>query len=308
MQRLLIIGCGDVAQRALPWLVCHFRVYALVRHGGQTVRELDYLRALGVTPIHADLDDRRSLKRLAGLAQWLLHTAPPGNTGQRDQRTRNLVAALAARRRAKHGQTKRAILPRGISYISTSGVYGDCGGALIDETRPAAPTSDRGRRRLDAEQVLRRFAARHGLAVALLRAPGIYAADRLPLARLERGDPVLRPEDDVYTNHIHAEDLAHIARVALYRGRPGRAYNASDDSRLTMGQYYDALADAFNLPRPPRVSRDEAGQRLSAMTLSFMAESRRLGNRRIKDELGIELAYPDVAAGIAAALLDSDLY
>jgi nucleoside-diphosphate-sugar epimerase len=288
VQRLLIIGCGDVARRALPWLTRRYRVYATVRTGEAAAD----LRRLGVTPIHADLDRPRSLKRLAGLADLLLHSAPPQETGSKDLRTRRLVAALGA----------RASLPRRIVYISTSGVYGDCGGAWVSEARPARARTPRAQRRVDAEEALRRFGRRNGVGVSILRAPGIYAADRLPVERIRRGDPVLLAAEDVHTNHIHAEDLASLCGLALSRGRPCRAYNAADDSELRMGEYFDRVADAFGLPRPPRVSREEARSRLNPMTMSFMQESRRLVNGRIKRELRARLRYPDVAAGIAAAV------
>jgi len=138
--------------------------------------------------------------------------------------------------------------------------------------------------------------------VAILRAPGIYAGDRLPLERLRRGDPVLAADEDVHTNHIHAEDLARLACIALLRAPAGRVYNASDDSGLRMGAYFDAVADAFGLPRPERLSRDAIASRLSPLTLSFMSESRRLDNRRIKRELRVRFAYPTIADGLRAAL------
>jgi nucleoside-diphosphate-sugar epimerase len=284
----LIIGCGDVARRALPWLTRRYRVYATVRNG-ETAADL---RRLGATPILADLDRRRSLRRLAGIADLLLHSAPPQEQGSKDLRTRRLLASLGAGRS----------LPRRMVYISTSGVYGDCGGAQVSESRPARARTPRAQRRVDAECTLRRFARRNGLAVSILRAPGIYAADRLPVERIRRGDPVLNPAEDVHTNHIHAEDLACLCGLALSRGRPCRTYNASDDSELRMGDYFDRVADAFGLPRPPRVSREEARGRLNPMTLSFMQESRRLVNQRIKRELRARLRYPDVATGIAAAV------
>jgi nucleoside-diphosphate-sugar epimerase len=161
---------------------------------------------------------------------------------------------------------------------------------------------DRARgRRVAAEKQLRRF-GRHGVRVGLLRAPGIYAADRLPLERIRRGDPVLAAADDVYTNHIHAEDLAAACVAALERGAANRAYNICDDSALPMGDWFDRLADAFALPRPPRATRQEIKARLSPLLLSFMGESRRLDNARMKRELKLRLRHPTVAAGIAAAL------
>ena len=289
MQRLLIIGCGDVVRRALPWLTRRYRVYATVRD----TKDAPALRALGVTPVLADLDRPKSLLRLAGLGELLLHSAPPPDRGEVDARTRRLLAALET----------RGSLPRRVVYISTTGIYGDCAGAEVDETRPPAPKSARGRRRLDAENTLRAWGASCGVGVSILRAPGIYAADRLPTARIQRGDPVLCPADDVHTNHIHAEDLARIAALALSRGRPNRAINAVDDTRLAMGEWFDRVADSFGLPRPPRVSREEAARTLSPLTLSFMGESRILANRRLKRELRYRFLFPDVDAGLAAAKL-----
>lgn len=286
MKTVLIVGCGDVAQRAIPWLRRRLRVIAMIRDEGQRAA----LRALGARTVLADLDAPRTLDRLAGVADYILYAAPPPRAGSTDPRTRRLVAALARRQRR----------PRRLVYISTTGVYGDCAGARVSETRPCRPASERARRRVDAERRLRAFGRRCGVSIGILRAPGIYAADRLPLARLERGDPVLRAQDDVFTNHIHAEDLAHWAAIALYRGGAGRVWNACDDTRLSMAAYFDAVADHFGRPRPARVSRAQMAERVSAMMLSFMAESRRLENARIKSELRVALCYPDIFAGLAA--------
>jgi len=295
MQSLLIVGCGDVARRALPWLTRRYRVYALVREPDAE------LAALGVTQIRGDLDRPATLRRLAGLAQLVLHFAPPrefAGGGENsyddratDPRTRRLIAVL------RRGMS----VPRRLVYISTSGVYGDCGGALIDETRRYHAQTTRAARRVDAERQLRRFGSRvAGTCVSIVRAPGIYAADRLPLERLRRGDPALAASDDAYSNHIHAEDLGRACIAALRHGRPNRAYHASDDSKLRMGDYFDAIADALALPRPPRVSMAEAEQRLSPGMLSFMRESRRLANSRMKRELRLRLRYPTVGDALAA--------
>ncbi|MBL8436815.1 MAG: NAD(P)H-binding protein [Zoogloeaceae bacterium] len=283
---VLIVGCGDVARRMIPWLVRRFKVFALIR------REEDRpaLRALGVCPLVGDLDDPRSLRRLAGVADYLIHTAPPAAQGALDTRTRHLIAAL---RRGKS-------LPQALSYIGTTGVYGNVGGRWIDECQPVAPTTPRAHRRVDAERVLRRLARESDVRVAILRAPGIYAGDRLPIERLRRGDPVLRKEEDVYTNHIHADDLARLACLALFRGRPGRSYNAVDASALAMGDYFDLVADALSLPRPPRMARADIASRLSPMALSFLGESRRLKNRRMHAELRHRLIYPTIQDGLAA--------
>ncbi len=284
MQRLLIVGCGDVVRRALPQLKKRWRIIALVRQRDPA------LSAIGVRQIVGDLDTPATLRRLAGIADAVIHSAPPPLTGSRDPRTRHLLAALA-----------RGAVPQRLTYISTSGVYGDCAGALVPETRALNAQSPRAARRVDAEQQLRAFGKRTGCVVSILRAPGIYASDRLPLERLHKSLPLLQASEDSYTNHIHADDLARACSAALRYGRPGRAYNLSDDSALAMGDWFDQLADVFNLPRAPRVSRAQAQAQLPPMQWSFMRESRRLCNTRMKRELKLRLHFPTVTAGIAAA-------
>ncbi|HZP92376.1 MAG TPA: SDR family oxidoreductase [Burkholderiales bacterium] len=284
MRRLLIVGCGDIGLRVARSVRGRWRIYALTRPESR----LDALRALGILPVPGDLDRPDTLDRLAGLAQDVLHFAPPPSGGLRDSRTANLLRAL----------TRAGSLPQRLVYISTSGVYGDCRGAMVDETRPARPMTDRARRRLDAERTLRAWGAETGAHVAILRVPGIYAPERLPIERLKSGLPVLARDQDPYTNHIHADDLARIVIAALNRGRAGRAYNASDDSSLRMGEYFDLVADRFRLPHPPRLDWDHARQAVPETLLSFMRESRRLANRRLKKELRVRLRYPSVAHGV----------
>jgi nucleoside-diphosphate-sugar epimerase len=285
MRRLLIIGCGDVALRALPQLRERYRIYGLTHNRARA----PLLRESGVVPIVGDLDDPASLGGLAGIAHDVLHSAPPPSQGARDTRTAHLIAALA----------KAKSLPQQLVYISTTGVYGDCAGELIDETRALHPQTERARRRVDAERRLREWGRRSSVRISILRAPGIYSAERLPLKRLEAGLPALHANEDGYSNHVHAEDLARMAIAALRFGHPGRMYNASDDSVLKMGEYFDIVADYCGLPRPPRLSRAEASVRIPSNLLSFMNESRRLSNRRLKTELRFKLRYPTVRDGIA---------
>lgn len=288
MIRLLIVGAGDVALRLMPLLVPRFRVFVLLRDAG---RAADWRRH-GATPLIGDLDCPDSLRRLRGLAHWVVHLAPPPLSGDSDPRTAHLMAAL-------RGGTS---LPQRLVYISTSGVYGDCAGARFDETRPVSATTPRARRRVAAERQLRAWGRTPGgPCVSILRVPGIYAADRLPLERLQAGTPVLAREDDVFTNHVHADDLARAVFAALRRGRANRVVHASDDSEMRMGDYFDLVADTYALPRPPRVARAEAATHLSPALLSFMSESRRLDNRRLRRELHFRFLYPTVRDGVAAA-------
>lgn len=288
MRRLLIVGCGDVALRMVELVRGRCRVFALARNP----QRFPLLRSRGIMPVRGDLDLAQTLDAIAGLAHDVVHFAPPPNAGLHDTRTARLIAALAK------GQS----LPQHLVYISTSGVYGDCRGELVAETRPLRPQTDRARRRADAERRLREWGARSGVRVTILRVPGIYAAERLPLARLRSGTPAIAPEEDAYVNHVHADDLARIALAACYRGYPNRCYNAADDAPQKMGDYFDLVAERFGLPRPPRVTRIEAERTLPERLLSFMRESRRLTNRRIKRELRARLKYPTVYEGVAAAL------
>jgi nucleoside-diphosphate-sugar epimerase len=289
MRRLLIIGCGDVMRRALPELVLRWHVLALVRSRDPQ------LAALGITQIEGDLDQPDTLTRLAGISDAVIHSAPPPPQGADDTRTRNLIAVL---RRGKS-------LPRQLVYISTSGVYGDCGGARVSETRAPAAQSARAARRVDAERRLRRFGRERGYhcRVSILRAPGIYAADRLPLERLHKGLPLMLHSEDSHTNHIHADDLGRACIAALARGRPNRVYNISDDSSLAMGEWFDMLADSFSLPRAPRLPREEVRRSVPPLQWSFMNESRRLDNRRMRRELRLHLRYPTVATGLGEAVI-----
>ncbi len=282
-----MIGCGDVALRLAPLLRGRYRLFGLAR----SARRAELLRDAGVTPVPGDLDEHHSLARLAGLAHDLVHLAPPPGRGERDTRTANLIRVLRAARS----------IPQRLVYISTSGVYGDCAGAVVREHRPPRPQTDRARRRADAERQVRQWGRQAGISVVILRVPGIYAGDRLPLDRLRAGTPVLEPAADPNTNHIHADDLARAIVAALARGRGQRAYNVADGSWLRMGEYFDLVADAFGLPRPERISREAAAGRLSDMLLSFMSESRRLDNRRLRCELRVPLRFPSVEDGVRAA-------
>ncbi|VWX57056.1 NAD(P)-dependent oxidoreductase [Burkholderiales bacterium 8X] len=300
-ERVLVVGCGDIGLRAARALGGRVRLLALTSSRDR----IPALRQAGLVPLVGDLDRPATLRRLAGIAHRVLHLAPPprGNTalvapgspdaphphGPGDPRTLALVRALSLRS-----------FPTSLVYGSTSGVYGDCGGARIDETRALRPATARAKRRVDAELAVRWF-GRLGVATRILRIPGIYANDReggTPRDRLAKGTPILRAEDDVYTNHIHADDLARACVAALYRGGTQRAFHVSDDSAIRMGDYIELAAGLFGLPRPPRISREEAGSRLPAMQLSFMGESRRLDNRRLKRELRLRLRFPTVGEGL----------
>lgn len=287
--RLLIVGCGDVGLRVARQLHPRVQLLALTSSAGRRAE----LRGKGVVPIAGNLDTPSTLARLAALGTHVLHLAPPDQPESgwwRDLRTRNLVRAL--RRRSP---------PAAFVYGSTSGVYGDCRGEHVPESRPARASTPRALRRVDAERMVRHYGRAAHVRSAVLRIPGIYAPDRqggTPRQRLERGTAVLRAQDDVYTNHIHADDLARACIAALWRAAPQRAYNVCDDSALKMGDYFDLAADLYRLPRPPRVARAQAAEQLPLGMLGFMNESRRLDNTRLKRELRLALRHPHPATGL----------
>lgn len=283
MDPVLIVGCGDIGRRVA-------RLLAPAPVAG-VVRSADSARALaslGGVPLLLDLDRPFAAPELPGAGRSLLYFAPPPPHADSDPRVSAVCAAL--------GRDNR---PARVVYISTSAVYGDCAGRWIDESAPLVPGTARGRRRLDAERQWLAWGRASGVAVIILRVPGIYASDRLPVARLRQGLPVLAEHEAPFTNRIHAEDLARVCVAAMQRGAPGTAYNVSDGNPTSMTDYFCRVADALGLPRPPMLAREQAEGELSEGMLSFLGESKRLDNRRMREELGVALRYPDLAAGLS---------
>jgi nucleoside-diphosphate-sugar epimerase len=280
--RLLIVGFGDIGKRVATRLCAPqgYAVDALIRN--PDAEKIASARMTGANSLAGDLSNPASIGHLQKAAyEAVMHFAPPQSGGDDDIHTRNLLATLPA-------SVKRIV------YISTTGVYGDCGDAWIDESQPLNPTTDRAKRRVSAEAQLTQWCLARGAVLTILRAPGIYAADRLPIERLKAGTPALCDEDDVFTNHIHADDLASAAIMALSR-MTSATFNIVDDSDLKMAAYFDLVADHFGLPHPPRISRADAAKTISPAMLSFMRESRRIRNDKMKRELGLTLRYPAVA-------------
>ena len=287
--RVLIVGCGDVGLRVAGLLKASSRLMALT----SSSLRVETLQRRGITPMLGDLDKPQTLRRLAGVATHVVHMAPPPLEGHTDPRTRALVLALRLRS-----------LPSSMVYGSTTGVYGDCEGEWIDETRRLQPQTARAQRRVNAQDWVN-FLGKSGYPrTQVLRIPGIYAMDReggTPRERLLRGTPVLQAHEDVYTNHIHADDLARATVLALWRGRPLRAMNVCDNTDMKMGDYMDSVAKMWNLQAPARISREQAQLQLSPMVMSFLNESRRIRSLRLAQELGLRLLHPTVMDGLKIA-------
>jgi len=288
LEKVLIIGCGDVG----------LRVARLARGRGAAVTVLvrseenrRRLEEKGFTALSGDLDAPSSFPALQSREAVLYYFVPPPGKGAGDSRMEHLCASI------RPGEA-----PAKIVYISTSGVYGDCGGADVTEEAPVNPQTDRARRRLAAEDHLRALGALRGVAVIVLRVPGIYGPGRLPLERIRAGQPVLAEAEAPWTNRIHADDLARVCIAAGEKGEAGDIFNVSDGRPGTMTEYFNAVADACGLPRPPQVSLAEARRVMSPLMLSYLGESRRVDNTRMREKLGVELLYPDLEAGIRASL------
>jgi nucleoside-diphosphate-sugar epimerase len=285
MYPVFIVGCGGVGQGvAKEWIKRGTRVSALTH----TIPSANHLTELGITPVMGDLDVADTLADLQLSGQWVYYFAPPVSTGTVDTRMQTFIGRL--------GLLKEP--PLGIVYISTSGVYGDCQGAWVDEEAPLAPVTDRSKRRVDAEQRLRTWGSESGVAVIVLRVGGIYGPGRLPLKRLQKSEPVLEPAESPYSNRIHIDDLVTVSLAAIERGEGDRAYNVCDDAPTTMSDYFFAVAAAAGLPRPPTVNRQQAAAVLSSGMLSYLNESRRMVNRRLHEELKVTLRYPDLVSGL----------
>lgn len=284
MPDIFIIGCGDIGVRVARLEQARGHgVAALTRSAAGAER----LRGFGIEPVTGDLDEVASLRDLPLAGKRVYYFAPPPGGGPWDTRMRNFCAAIAPEQ-----------APAKVIYISTSGVYGDCGGAWVTESTPVNPQTSRARRRLDAETTLCAWGEHCEVEVVILRVTGIYGPGRLPLARLQQGHPVLREAESPPTNRIHADDLAAVCLAAADRAADGEIFNVSDGQPGTMTQYFNAAADLLGLPRPPQVSMAEAQQVMTPMMLSYLTETRRMDNRKLREQLGVALRYPELESGL----------
>lgn len=286
MTSVLIIGCGDVGCRVgRVWRGRRLPVRGLVRSAARA----EALREAGISPIRADLDDDGALPALPADGAVLYYFAPPSPDEEGDPRLDRIIARIEGR-------------PERVVYISTSGVYGDRRGQWVTEDTPVSPATPRARRRWAAEQALVRAGHGWGVPVCRLRVPGIYGPQRLPVARIEQGQPVVRASEAPYTNRIHVEDLARVC-AAFGEGQPvDGVFNVSDGDPTTMTEYFNRVADCFGLPRPPTVSLAAAREAMSPAMYSFWRESRRLDTGKLHRTLDIALAFPSLEAGLADAL------
>jgi nucleoside-diphosphate-sugar epimerase len=279
-------GCGYVGRQ----VACHEiadggDVCALVR----TADSAAQLAKLGISSRQVDFDQDVPVPALQLTDQVLYWFAPPPPHGDQDLRLSRVLVAI-----------EPGALPRRIVLVSTTGVYGDCRGEWVNETRPLNPQTTRGQRRVHAEQLARSFGERHNVPVVALRVPGIYGPGKLPLRRLHSGAPVLAPEFSPWSNRIHAHDLVTACLAAARKVDPAPVYTVSDGHPTTMADFFFQVADAHGLPRPPTLTRDAAERQLSTEMRSYLAESKRIDNTLMKEDLGVVPDYPNLASGLGA--------
>lgn len=278
-RHVVIAGYGYTGHFLAPLLTDEGSVTAIARSGLNELPD-------GVIARTADLGTPQSAVTDADVVIYL---APPPASGDRDT---TLEAFLT-----------HADAPQRFVYASTSGVYGDCAGELVDESRAPAPQTARALRRHAAEQALTDWCGERNTQLVILRVAGIYGPGRLPLDRVRRREPVLREEDAGPGNRIHVEDLAAaLASAALHANPPG-IVNVCDGNHASSTAYTKLVAKVAGLPAPPEIALAEARDVFSPMRWSFLAESRRLDNTRLVRELGVTLRYADLRAGIEASLV-----
>lgn len=282
-----IVGCGYVGRRvAQRWQDRGVGVTGLVCSAESAAR----LRHDGIEPMIADLDVDSVSRSWPVAASLLYYFVPPPRTGTVDTRLPRFLDTL-------NGNTDMRLV-----LISTTGVYGDCAGRWIDETEPPRPATDRARRRLDAERSAQRWGRRNGVPVVVLRVSGIYGPGRIPIARLRRGMLVPEVAQSPFTNRIHVDDLVTACVAAAAKGVPGSVFNVTDGAPERMTDYFLKVA-AITGVAPPQVTSLTEAQRAASPGLSaYFAESRRIGNAKLRTELGVELRYPNLDSGLAACI------
>ena len=285
MRPVAIVGCGYLGLR----LARRWRDLAHPVRGFATrPQSLKDIAAAGAEAVPLDLDGPLAHVHLTG--HLLYYLVPPARDGAHDRRLERFLGEIK-------GPVERFI------YVSTTGVYGDRAGSLVNEDTPPAPQSERAVRRLAAENALRLWAETLGVSWCILRVPGIYGPGRLPLERLRRGEPAIDPQEATPSNRIHVDDLATACLAAARTARADRRiYNVTDGTDDSLTSYLQRVARIGNLPQPPLMSGAEFRARFADSTRSFLGESRRIDNRRMREELGVALAYQDLDAGIRASL------
>ncbi len=279
----IIIGCGYVGQRL---------AHAEIKSGltvSATVTRADKAQQLtraGIVCGQLDLDRATDDIKLDCANAVIHYHVPPPASGTTDQRMQAFIRLM-----------KQQATPKRVVLISTTGVYGNTDGDWVTEDSPTNPQSDRARRRLDAEQQLSAWCLHNKIELVTLRVPGVYGPGRTPEARL--ANPVVNRAEAPLSNRVHVDDLVSTCMQAAKIDTPHALYNVSDNQPSTMTDYFNAVADHAGLPRPKTISLEQAKVELSPAMLSYLSESRRIDNTRLREHLGVNLRFADLASGLA---------
>jgi nucleoside-diphosphate-sugar epimerase len=281
----IIFGCGYLGRHVADHSQREGRDLAGVVRTNSSV---EVLRELGIDALQADLDSE-ILPDLPLRDATLFYFIPPPKSGEIDSRVRRLISEF-----------ERQGNPRKVVYLSTTGVYGDCKGEWVTEEHPVNPVADRAKRRWDAECCFQEWRTKTGRELVVLRVAGIYGPGKLPLKRLRSNLPLVRATESPWTNRIHIDDLVQVCAAAMDRGRDGDVYNVSDGTPGAMIDYFGLIAELAGLPAPPEISLAQAEEQLSDGMLSYMRESRKVDNSKMKEELGVTLIHPSMESGLPA--------
>jgi len=284
VKKTVIIGCGDIGRRVGTLLLEQGQK---VLATAKTEESAEKLRDLGFESIVGNFDYQEDAPFVPVHGQQVFYFMPPQGGGKSDYRVLNFCRKLSPEN-----------APEKLVYISTSGVYGDCGGVVVTEETPINPQTSRALRRASAEIQLQEQAEKLGFKLVVLRVTGIYGPGRLPVARIMQGHPVLKPEDASFTNRIHTFDLVQVCLAAMEKGEDGDVFNVCDGQESSMTDYFLAVADLYELQRPEQISMAEAEKAMNPLMLSYQKESRRMSNRKMLDKLNIELQCPTLQGGL----------
>lgn len=283
----LVVGCGYVGRRLVARLRSRFDITAIVRTPGS----LASLEKDGISTMLLDLDRVRTTIRLPERLdqEVIFYLVPPPSAGESDLRLDRFLQLAT-------------VPPRTFVYLSTTGVYGDANGERVDESTPIKPQTDRARRRVSAEEMTRVWCNERHVRRVVLRVPGIYGPDRLPVERLRRREPMVSKEDAGISNRIHVDDLVEACIRCVTNPEARGIYNVTDGNSCSSTEFAEKVAALTGLPPPPQVSMEEAQLTFSPERLSFVNESRRVSNERMLKHLGVRLRFSDIEEGIRASL------
>jgi len=289
LNNINIIGCGYIGKKIANLLKvngspCHCFVKS------EKSKETCLTTGYPVTQFNLDMQGLalNSSQLNEFKKSTIAYLAPPQRNGLTDERVENFISALE----------EANTVPHKIILISTTGVYGNCNGDWIDESREVQPQAERAFRRLSAETQIIKYCEKNNVHFIVFRVPGIYASDKLPVKRITSGEPIVNAADSGYTNRIHAEDLSALCVEALLENVASGIYNCCDGQPSTMNDYFTKVADALNYPRPEEISLLQARQQLSEGMLSYLAESKRISNKKLLSHFNTKFKYPNLTSGL----------